>query len=408
VLHRVTANLGLQALNLLGKALLLFLLARYLSVADVGLFGLVFSTLTLALVFVGLGYNLYSIREMLRGGPDRVPRLLRDQVVLHGLTYVPAVPVLLGVFAWRVLPWSLAGWFISLLVLEHLNTELYQVLIALTRTTRATALLFLRHGAWVYGLLALVLLAPGRASLPAVLGGWACGEAAALLLGAFWLRDLPWRAALVAPVDWPWLGRGLWTTLPLLLALLATSGANMADRYALEALRGPEDLGVYTFYGNVRTAILSLLEIGIFNLVEPRIVAAYQRGQLDEYRRLMRNLLGGLLGLGALLTAAAVLLIRPVVALVGKPVYGEHLDTFGLVLVLTVVHAVMNLPLLALYARRMDWRRLLVSLLGLAAAVALNLLLVPSLGMNGAALATIGAFALIALASLGFVRRGGG
>jgi O-antigen/teichoic acid export membrane protein len=407
VLYRVAVNLGLQGLNLLGKAMLLFVLARYLTVAEVGLFGLTFTTLSLSLVGVGLGLRLYVVREMLRAGPDEVPRLFRDQMVLHGLCYLGILPALLAVFARGVLPWSVAGWFYLLLLLEHLNEELYQVLIVLLRTTQATAVLFLRHGAWAYALLILLLLEPAWGTLAFVLGCWVCGEVLASLCAFFWLRDLPWRRALHAPVDWPGLRQGLRTAFPLFSALLAASSMNLADRYALEAFRGPEQLGVYTFYTNVRTAILSFLEIGVFNLFEPRIVVAYQKGRDEEAGRLMRRLLAGLMALGAVLVGLALLLIHPVVRLIGKPVYGEHLVTFALVLGLTVVHALMNLPLLVLYARRADGQRLLVCLAGLAAAVCLNCLLVPLFGLNGAALATLGAFSLVVLASLWFLRRGG-
>jgi O-antigen/teichoic acid export membrane protein len=402
--NRLAANFALQGLNLLGKALLVFLLVRRLPVNEVGEFGLLTTTQSLAMFVLGLGFNAYSVREILQRKPEQVPPLLRDQLVLHGLAYVVVLPALLGVFAAGVIPWGLAGWFYALVVLDHIAQEVHRVLVTLSRATRATFLLFLRHAAWIYLLAGLAFFAPAVVTLRAVLGAWAAGEAAALVLSAYWLRDLPWAAALRTRVDWAWLRRGLTVAAPLLGSTLAYTAMYAADRYALESFRGTEEVGVYTFYGYVRNAIVSLLEIGLVSLIQPRVVAAYQRGDAAEYGRLMHGLLLGLLGLSGLLCAAAALLLGPVVRLIDKPVYGDYPGAFGLVLAFTIAGAVVNVPLLALYARHRDRQTLLACLAGLGVAVAANLLLVPPFGPAGAAAATLCGFVSVGAGSLLFLR----
>jgi O-antigen/teichoic acid export membrane protein len=398
LLYRATINLGLQGLNLLGKALLLLILTRFLPVEDVGLFGLLAATLTLSLLGLGLGFRWYSVRELVRCGPDYVPRLVRDQMVLHALSYALLLPGLVMVFLVGVLPWSLAGWFYALLVLDHLNEELYRVLVILSRTIRATLLLVLRQAAWVYAVAVVFALGIDHAPLQVVLGGWVLSEATTLVLAIYCLRDLPWRSACRTPVDWPWIGRGLLQALPLMSANLAFSGMNLADRYALEFWRGLEQVGVYSSYSYVRNAIGSLLEVGVLNLFQPQLIAAYQEGRTADCRRLIQQLLAAIVGLCGLLCALAALLIHPVLVVIDRPIYGEHLRTFWMILVLTLATAVLNLPLLVLYARHADRQRLVVSLMGLTVAIILNVLLVPGLGMNGAVLATLGATGVVGAA----------
>src|SRR5687767_9182158 len=101
-------NLLLQAITLVSKALLLFGLARYLSPADFGVFGLLVVTLELTMYAIGLDFYTFSTRELLRRPSSAVPRMLRDQLAFHGLTYVVVLPVLLCVFVFGMLPWDLS------------------------------------------------------------------------------------------------------------------------------------------------------------------------------------------------------------------------------------------------------------------------------------------------------------
>ena len=404
MVYRAAVNFCLQGLNLVSKLVLLILMGRFLSVSDVGLFGLLVVTQNLAMYGLGLGFSSYSYREILRREPASIAPLLRDQLVLHALAYLVILPCLLIIFVLGVLPWAMAGWFYALLILEHVNQEIQRLFVALSWTTRATCLLFLRHAAWVYGLAAIIFAAPDSVGLQTVLGSWTVGEVASLILASR-IYNLPWKPAAAVAIDWCWLRKGLRVALPLLGSTLAFSGMGMVDRYALKTYQGSEQLGVYTFYSYVRNAIQSLLDIGLWNLYQPRVVAAYQNGDRAEYRRLLRHLLAALGGVATALCLLAALLVRPVALITGKSIYLQHLDTFYLVLLLTIVASVVNVPLLALYARHRDRLTLALSLFGLSLAGLFNWLFVPVYGLNGAATSTLAAYSLFGAASLWFLRR---
>jgi O-antigen/teichoic acid export membrane protein len=404
MIYRAIVNFCLQGLNLVSKLVLLILMGRFLSVSDVGVFGLLVGTQNLAMYGLGLGFSSYSYREILKRAPADIALLLRDQSILHACAYLVIFPCLLIIFVLGVLPWTMAGWFYALLILEHVNQEVQRLFLALSWTTRATCLIFLRHAAWVYGLAGIVFASPESVGLHTVLGCWTAGEVASLILASR-LYNLPWKPAAGVAIDWCWLRKGLRVALPLLGSSLAFSGMGLADRYALQAYQGSEQVGVYTFYSYVRNAIQSLIEIGLWNLYQPRVVAASQNGNHAEYRRLLLHLLVAVGGAATGLCLLAALLIHPVALTIGKPIYGQHLDTFWLVLLLTIVASLVNVPLLAFYARHRDRLTLALSLFGLNLAILFNWLLVPVYGLNGAALATLVAYTLFGATSLGFLRR---
>jgi O-antigen/teichoic acid export membrane protein len=246
---------------------------------------------------------------------------------------------------------------------------------------------------------------PALRTVQVVTLGWLIAIGVSLLGGAYWLRDQPWAAARTA-VDWKWLRRGVTVSLPFLGATLALRGVLSIDRYALQAVWGAEAVGVYTFYVSIRNAIQSLLDMGVVAVMRPRIIGAYQGGRMEEYRGLMRNLALAIGGMAAVLCLVAALGISSLLAFVGNPLYGEHLSAFWILLAVTFVAALGDVPHVALYAMEKDHAIVVSTVLGLVGAVVLNILLVPSYGLAGAALATLIACAIIALAKTGFLRVG--
>jgi O-antigen/teichoic acid export membrane protein len=233
--------------------------------------------------------------------------------------------------------------------------------------------------------------------------GWLVGVGISLVGGAYWLRDQPWAAS-GGPVDWSWIRRGVKIGLPFLGATLALRGVFSVDRYALQAFWGTEAVGVYTLYVSVRNAIQSMLDMGVLALLRPRIISAYQGGRIEEYRGLMRSLTVAVAGITTVLCLLAAAGMLPLLSFVRNAVYGEHLIAYWIVLAVTLVAALGDVPHVALYAMEKDRAIVTSTILGFVVAIALNLLLVPRLGLTGAALATLIATAVIAVAKTYFLR----
>jgi O-antigen/teichoic acid export membrane protein len=154
---------------------------------------------------------------------------------------------------------------------------------------------------------------------------------------------------------------------------------------------------VFTFFVFVRSAIQGLIDVGVVFVLQPRIVMARQSGDQRAYERLMLSLLAGVLGCAVALSGLAAVLIEPVLALIGRPEYAKELPAFWMVLGLTIVAALADVPQAGLYARHLDRAIVACALIGLAVAIAANLLLVPRFGIVGAAAATTCGFAAVGL-----------
>jgi len=254
-------------------------------------------------------------------------------------------------------------------------------------------------------LVGVLVLQPDARTVETVVVIWLVGSAVAIALAAYWLRDLDWSACRGRPVDWAWISRGLTISLPLLSSTLAFRASLTIDRYALQHYWGPESVGVYTFYANIRNAIQGFLEAGVLFILRPHVVAAYEQGDTEGYRRAMFRMSWMTVSLLGLLCLGAILAIDPVLRLVGTPAYAEHKELLWPILLMTGVLALAEIPHTALYARHQDRALIWASWIGLVAAVILNLLLVPGRGLMGAALATLLAGAFTGVAKVWLARR---
>lgn len=390
-------NLFLRGITLVSKFFLLLYIARFLSPEELGIWGLMATTITISLYFLGLDFYTYNTRELIaQDETGRMP-MIRDQFVFHGLMYVAILPLLSVVFIFDFIPWKYIGWFYALLVLEHLSQESFRLMITLSRPTMASVVLFFRSGAWVYVVLALMFWADDLRTLTFIWSGWLVGVLLSIGLAIYALRHLPWRESRQTPINWLWMKTGVRVSFPFFVATMSFMSMQYADRYFLQHHLGEAMVGIYTFYASISNTIHVFIFTGIIMLLHPRIISAYQKGHNNEYNRLMKRMSWGIFGGVLVLALGAALLITPVLKLVGKQIYTEYLGIFWIMLVSVTVLVAAYIPHYSLFVRKHDIDIVVSAVSALAVGLIANSLLVPIYGLKGAAISTLCSMTTLAL-----------
>ncbi|MBK1885425.1 lipopolysaccharide biosynthesis protein [Marinobacter sp. DY40_1A1] len=346
-------NLGLRGTTLVSKFLLIFMLARYLEPAELGLYGLLTVTIGYSLYFLGFDFYIFTTREVLKAKPEQRGRLLKSQLALSLILYAVFLPLTAGLFGLGLLPWWLFPWFLSLLVLEHVTQELNRLLVALQRQLVASWILFFRAGAWCLAVVGVMFLNENSQQLQTVLVGWIVGSSIGLVIGVTVL----WRTRMGGwqlTVDWKWLKQGLRIALPMLVATLALRGIYTVDRYWFEALAGLDALGAYVLFIGMCTALLGFMDAGVFTFLYPAMIAANANNNSAEFRRKYRQLAWQTFALTGLFSLCAWLVITPLLEWLGRPLYLEKIELFGWLLLATGLFVVGMIPHYGLYARGKD------------------------------------------------------
>lgn len=208
-----------------------------------------------------------------------------------------------------------------------------------------------------------------------------------------WLRD----PAEAQPREW------LLTSLPMMGVFLVTMTLGQSDLYFLEILGDERDVGFYAA-ADTTAHFLVLIQTTVVGLVAPLVQPAIEAGPLASRRTRrdgLRLMLAGLVPTALLLAFAA----RPALSLFGNE-YGSAVPELHFLLVGNFAFATAALAALWLQYTGRGTHVVVIAAGTLLLDSALNLLLIPTYGMLGAAASTAGTLTLAAVALVLAERRG--
>lgn len=366
------ANSALRGGTLISKFALVFVLAKFLSPAEVGMYGLLAGGIGYALYVVGFEYYNYSIRELIGKEPGQWLCVLRDVAVLYVVLYLLFLPVALFVFYKGWLPWSYAAWFLILTILEHAAQEINRVLVAVNEQLLASFVLFLRSGLWCFFVIYAIWRIPELRNLEFVLFAWVLGALFACVVGFFRFFSFD-RASLEAPIDWGWLLKGAKIAIPFLVASLVIRGMFTFDRFWVESISGLDVLGAYVFYMGMATAVLSFLDAGVIVFVFPELVAAVKSGDDNKFSKGMKNFASSVCLVTSLLVIACWVSGYIILSWLNNPIYLDNFFILKWLLLAIFLYGLSVIPHLGLYAFGRDMPILYSQLAGFAGSMCVAL-----------------------------------
>jgi O-antigen/teichoic acid export membrane protein len=167
-----------------------------------------------------------------------------------------------------------------------------------------------------------------------------------------------------------------------------------ADRYFIDYYHTKEDVGIYTFYANLCNIIETFVHTAVIIIFSPRLIESFHRSSTQystthfQFAKqvLIYTILAGI-GLG--------LLIIPILHFLNNDEFVEYMNVF---IMLALSKMVLNLSLIfhyILYVRKNDLSIIKATIFAALVNIALNFILIPSMGISGAALATLLSFIII-------------
>lgn len=357
-------NIGLRFATLGTRFVFVFFLAKYMSADSVGYYGIFTASIGYAIFFVGAEFHVYVARQILSAPAEGRGRMLKGHAALSGILYLVWLPIVATLLYEAGWPEHLVWWFLPILFLEHVNQEIFQVMVVMRAQLTASFLLFVRHGSWAIGIVLLMTLTEGSRSLDTIMLTWFLAGVAALALGVQKLRQLEisgWHF----PIDWVWLRRGLLIAGPFLIATLAQRGILTFDRYWLKELGGLKVVGSYVLFFGVASGLSVFLDAGVFSYIYPELIKHHLDNEPEIARRKVRLMLLQTLVVSAGFVAVSLLLMPYILLWVGNPVHEEYIGMFPWILSAFVLLVISQVVHWGLYAIGKDTIIVLSHVLGL-------------------------------------------
>ena len=392
LLPAVTTNLFLRAISILAKFALLAYLGRYTTLADLGTYGLLVTSLGLGVQLLGMEFHVFNTREILGcDEPERVI-LFRDQLVFHSLTYIVFLPGLSILFFTNTLPWELIIWFYILVVLEHLSLELSRLLTVLGRPVFANFIEFIRSASWVAIAITIGLQVPGYRSIETIMIFWVLGGLLSLFIGWKPLQQWDWSTTWKIRPKLGWMRKGVLVAIPFFMSSVALNTIYFSDRFILQQFRGLEQVGLYTFHQSVAGLVYTAISSGVITIIYPKLVRAFLVGDIPQYTQELKTFAMAIIS-ATIVVSVFLILVFPFAAdFMKNPQFLETRSTFFVLLLGAITHNLSFIPHYDLYARSFDRDLMWATIFAAVVNIGLNVLLIPKFGILGAAWATTVAF----------------
>lgn len=385
------ANLLLRMVSLAGKFGLSLTVARYVSLAELGVYGIIFALSMFMVVVLGGRIDHELARQTAVGSDTDVAYLLRDQTAFFLFNFLAALPLFLIAGSLGLpgfgLAIALCTWAIC--CLESYANLLFVTTNALGQSLLSNVAFFVRSGLWAFIVIALMIAVPETRTLWTVLGFWVVGSALSIAVNLVIVQGRPWPRFRVTPIDWARLRDALRISFPIWIGSIGLAGGTYLDRMVLSAWLDLDSVGVATFYTSFSNAVVTLIASSALAVVVPRLLRTANDKNWATFYQELRSSGWSVLFMGLPLTLAIAVLVPYSGQYLHKAEFLLNRTTLWLLMAGTMVRLLAELANTGLYARRLD-RVIWTGNLGfLVVSLIANILFIAWFGLIGLGLANI-------------------
>ncbi|WNF22666.1 oligosaccharide flippase family protein [Mesobacillus jeotgali] len=389
-------NIFLRGLTIGSRFLLTFIIAQYISIEELGTYSLVNTSIILGVILVGFDFYMFANRVILKDKKN-LNEILFNQFLFYIFIYFIILISMLFIHA--LLHWDLKILilFTVLLFIEHLSQELYRLFIIFGRPLTANFLLFSRSGMWgIIAIIFLVFLENAR-NIEFVLYCWLIGSSLSLFL-SFYLFSRIYRDFQIlklSSLNFDLIKKGIKASIPFFISTIFLKIIEFFDRFIINYFLGKEQLGIYTFFYNISNILPVFVFTSVGMFLYPKAVEYFANGKIKEYQTLIKRMYK--LSILSMVSLAIFATIAMKVSLIiikdSKLVDSEPLFYLMLIQMVFIIFA--QLSHYELYAQNKERKILFTTVISSVVSIFGNIILIPTIGINGATISGILSFALL-------------
>ena len=378
-------NTLLRLTTLSAKLGLTLYMGLYLSLPDIGTYGLVFAAVVILIAVLGFRFDYIVSRDLVRTTPVAAVTKMRDQMLFYIMNYFA-----LALIAVAVMKTSVTGvdsrtlfYILALTVTNSYVDFTYININSMERPLLANMLYFIAAGLWCVLAIGLGIIAPSFRNVDTVLTAWFLGNLLYVAATFLTWRKMPWHELRGSAINWRWIRDGIKKSCLIWLGSLGFSVGTYIDRFVVMHFLGLEKVGIAAFYFSFTAATLTLVQAGVLSFVYPRLVALHREGDGIGFRHEMRQATLHV-ALFAGLIAAVVSIAVPLLGLsFHRPQFVDNATVLWLMMAGVWIRCNADTLYQVLFARHQDRAIWLGNMLYLVPMLVCNAVLVPLIGFTG-------------------------
>lgn len=388
-------NIFFRGVTLISKFVFILFLGKYsIDETNLGIFGILSTSIALLIYIIGFDFYVFNTREILASKSDYVAKI-KNQLAFHIIAYLIVIPISLYlVFKLNFLPLDYLWVFTALLISEHLGQESYRLFTTLEKSVVANLMLFFRSGLWVWFVLFDFFILKNDIDLFRYIVLWSLlSWTSFFIFYILVIRNIGIKNMKYTSPDWKWIGLGMKTASFFFIGSLSFQVIQFSDRFMIDYFYGKKLVGIYTVYAQFVNAIDVFTFSAITMVAYPRLVKSFS--DQNQYNNIKTRFSKQLIGLSLLLILIAFIVCPYIFKFIDKAAILNELPTFYILLVGMFFLIASNIPHYDLYVKKQDKIILKVAVLAMVINVILNLILIPKYNIYGASISTLISFFII-------------
>jgi len=385
-------NLTIRGSATIIKLAFTLFLGSIFTESEFGLYSLIISSIYISLILIGFDVYLDCNRKIIqKEEPKEQAFILNNQLA----SYIPfyfLFSIVIFFIPERIIPKEFIFLFFSVSIIEHLNSEIFRLLLALRKTVIANLLFFIRNGLWPLVILVLYYF-NFQFNISILLSYWLYASILTLIIGLIFLRkkykldlSLIDKKTIIASYKYAFI---------FFIGTIAYKIVEFSDRYFIDYYLDKESVGVYSLYSQFGSVLNTIIFTIVISIGYPKLLKAIYSNNLKQIIKERNNMLMEIVIISILTLLGGYLLLDTLLAIIDKPLYFKFNYLFYLVIISNIIFNLSYVYHFIMIGYQKDFKITILTLIGAAINIILNIILIQKYGIIGAIFSKTFAFLFI-------------
>ena len=385
-------NLTIRGSATIIKLAFTLFLGSIFTESEFGLYSLIISSIYISLILIGFDVYLDCNRKIIqKEEPKEQAFILNNQLA----SYIPfyfLFSIVIFFIPERIIPKEFIFLFFSVSIIEHLNSEIFRLLLALRKTVIANLLFFIRNGLWPLVILVLYYF-NFQFNISILLSYWLYASILALIIGLIFLRkkykldlSLIDKKTIIASYKYAFI---------FFIGTIAYKIVEFSDRYFIDYYLDKESVGVYSLYSQFGSVLNTIIFTIVISIGYPKLLKAIYSNNLKQIIKERNMMLMEIVIISILTLLGGYLLLDNLLAIIDKPLYFKFDYLFYLVIISNIIFNLSYVYHFIMIGYQKDFNITILTLIGAAINIILNIILIQKYGIIGAIFSKTFAFLFI-------------
>jgi len=361
---------------------------------EFGLYSLIISSIYISLILIGFDIYLDANRKIIQKDNIQDQSYILNNQIASYLPFYILFSIIIFFIPERIIPKEFIFLFFTISILEHINSEIFRLLLALRKTITANLLFFIRNALWPLVILILYYL-NYQLDIYTLLSYWIFASILALAIGLSFLGKI--YEINFSLIDKTTIFKSYKFAFVFFIGTVAYKIVEFSDRYFIDYYLNKESVGVYSLYSQFGSVLNTIIFTIVISIGYPKLLKAIYENNLKKIIKERNMMLTEIIIISLLTLIGGYFFLNTLLDIVNKPLYHEYNFLFYLVIISNIIFNISYVYHFMMIGFQKDLTITQITVTGAGINILLNIILIPKIGITGAIYSKTIAFTFILL-----------